>query len=77
MWLVPAALGAVALLAVTVSARGAAVAVVALLMVVAAARWLTRRERREALAVRSWPVDLAVLLTLALGIGVLALSPGV
>jgi uncharacterized membrane protein YfcA len=77
VWLVPAALGAVAVVAITVSARWAAAAVVALLLVVAAARWLTRRERREALAVRSWPVDLALLLSLAVGIGVLALSPGV
>jgi hypothetical protein len=77
VWLVPAALAGAAAIAVGLSAELAALTVAWVLLVVAAARWLTRHERREALAVRSWPVDLAVLLVLASGIGVLALSPGV
>jgi len=46
--------------------------------VVAAARATRRHERAEGLAIRSWPVDVAVSLVLAAAIVVLALgTPGV
>ncbi|MCV2395458.1 DUF3017 domain-containing protein [Actinotalea sp. M2MS4P-6] len=43
------------------------------LVVIAGARWVWRRERPEGLAVRSWPIDVALSLALAIGITALTL----
>jgi hypothetical protein len=71
-------LAAVAVVAVLADATAAALSLAGLLVLVAAARATRRHERAEGLAVRSWPVDVAVSLVLAGAIVVLALgTPGV
>ena len=78
MFVVPIGVLAAAGLGVVVAdAAAAAFALAGVLVLVAAARWLTRREPREGLAVRSWPVDVLVSVALAVSIAVLAVSPGV
>lgn len=74
LWAVPAGVAVVAGLAVTSGAEVAALALAALLVLVAVARWLWRRERPEGLAVRAWPVDVAIAVALAVGLVILAVS---
>ncbi|MDO8105616.1 DUF3017 domain-containing protein [Isoptericola sp. b441] len=74
VWIVAAAVGVVGVVAAVAGAEAAAFAMSGLLILVAAARWVWRRERPEALAVRSWPVDVAVSVVLAVAIAVLATS---
>ena len=78
LWWVPVGLAAVAAVALLTDASTGALALAGLLVVVAAGRVLRRNERAEGLAVRSWPVDVAVSLVLAGVILALALgTPGV
>ena len=76
-WGLIAAVTVVALTALAIGAQAACFLLAAVLVAVAVARWLWRRERPAGLAVRSWPVDVLVSLTLAVLIAALALSPGV
>lgn len=76
VWVVPTAVLAVPVAALLAGAQVASLLLAFELVVVAGARWLWRRERPEALAVRAWPVDVAVSLSLAVGIVVLAFGPG-
>ena len=77
LWLVVVALVGAAATAVLDSARAGASVLAALLVVAAVARLIGRGRRPEGIAVRSTWVDVSVLLMLAIGIGVLMLSPGV
>jgi hypothetical protein len=76
VWVVPTAVLAVPLVALTAGAQAASLLLALELVVVAGARWVWRRERPEGLAVRAWPVDVAVSLVLAAAIVVLAFGPG-
>ena len=76
VWVVPTAVLAVPLVALLAGAQVASLLLALELVMVAGARWVWRRERPEALAVRAWPLDVAVSLALAVGIVVLAFGPG-
>lgn len=76
MWIVPLAVLAVPLVALLAGAQMASLLLALELVTVAGARWVWRRERPDVLAVRAWPVDVAVSLSLAVGIVVLAFGPG-
>lgn len=78
LWWVPVGLAAVAVVALVADARAACLSLAGLLVLVAAGRATRRHERAEGLAVRSWPVDVAVSLVLAAALVVLVLgTPGV
>lgn len=77
LWLVTAAIAAALVVAMVVGPREAAGVLVVTLAAAAVARAVGRGRRPEGVAVRAAWVDAAVLLVLAAGIAVLALSPGV
>lgn len=73
IWWGPIGLALVAAVVVVGGSDVAALALVGVLVAIAAARWLHRREQPEGLAVRAWPIDVAVSLALAAGIAILTL----
>ncbi len=75
--LVTAALVITAVLAVTVGAPGAGAFLATTCALAAVLRGALRGHRPPGLAVRSTMTDVAVLVALALAIGVLSFSPGV
>ena len=77
LWLVVAALVGVAVTAVADGARSAVAVLVATLLAAATARLVGRGRRPEGVAVRSTALDVVVLTTMAVALGVLMFSPGV
>lgn len=77
LWLVLGAVVLASTVAVVDSVRAGIAVLVATLIGVAAVRGRLRGRRPEGLAIRSVPVDLAVLLTAAVALTVLSTTPGV
>lgn len=77
LWLVALAVVGATVLGATSGGRVGATVLVATLVTAAVARLVLRGRRPEGVAVRSTWQDVATLLVLAVGIGVLMLTPGV
>lgn len=77
LWLVLGAVALATVVAVADSVRAGIAVLAATLIVVAAVRGRLRGRRPDGLAIRSVPIDLAVLLTAALALTVLSTTPGV
>ncbi|HQY33913.1 DUF3017 domain-containing protein [Actinotalea sp.] len=77
LWLVVALIAVVTAVGTLVDVQLGAVLLAATLAGAAAARLVLRGRRPEGVAVRSTWADVTVLTALAVGIGVLATSPGV
>lgn len=77
VWLVLGAVVLATAVALVDSVRAGIAVLVATLILVAAVRGRLRGRRPEGLAIRSVPVDLAVLLAAALALTVLSTTPGV
>ncbi|NCT89584.1 hypothetical protein GXB85_01250 [Cellulomonas sp. APG4] len=77
LWVVVLGLVTAVVVAVTVDAGAAAGVLVAVLVGAAVARLIGRGRRPEGIAVRATWVDVLILLGLAIGVGALALAPGV
>lgn len=77
LWLVVALIAAVTAVGTLVDAQLGAALLAATLACAAVARLVLRGRRPEGIAVRSTWADVTVLTALAVGIGVLATSPGV
>lgn len=77
LWLVAAAIAAATVVAAVLGAREAATVLCGVLVVAAVARLIGRGRRPAGVAVRATWFDVAVLLVLAAGIGMLMVTPGV
>lgn len=77
LWVVVVALGAALVAGVAIGAQVGAVAVALTLAGAAVARLVGGGRRPEGVAVRAVATDVVVLGLLAVGIGILALTPGV